>query len=100
MVVLRGDSRRKNRGRWAGTADQDFKRGRNWGKVPEGRRKSSRRPFLCARKSRTRDGHSNFVPWSCLSVNRLKPLFYWRLSGEPRRTRTSNPLIKSQLLYH
>jgi hypothetical protein len=21
-------------------------------------------------------------------------------SGEPRRTRTSNPLIKSQLLYH
>jgi len=23
-----------------------------------------------------------------------------KLSGEPRRTRTSNPLIKSQLLYH
>ena len=36
----------------------------------------------------------NFVSQKSEESNLLK------ISGEPRRTRTSNPLIKSQLLYH
>jgi D-hexose-6-phosphate mutarotase len=33
-------------------------------------------------------------------LNKLKQNYLREISGEPGRTRTSNPLIKSQLLYH